>query len=126
MWWRTLPPPTAAYREFHLADKSPSTLSGGRIMALAENFHCVRFSRQLRRRDNMALSNRTILGAVLAIGILAGLTSVALAVLLMALAAFLIAWGQEPQRTEELIGRLPFSNHLLRALAQFDAILSSR
>ena len=66
----------------------------------------------------MALSNRTKLGIVLAVAVLAGLASVSLAVLLLVLAAFLIVWGQEPTRTEAFVGRLPYGNYLLKALAK--------
>jgi hypothetical protein len=60
------------------------------------------------------------------VAVLAGLTSVLLAVLLLALAGFLIVWGKEPSRTEEFVGGLPFGNHLLKAMAQLDLIISSR
>jgi hypothetical protein len=74
----------------------------------------------------MALSNRTKLGSIIAVAVIASLASVLLAVLLLALAAFLIVWGQEPKRTEEFLGGLPYGNYLLKALAQLDLILSSR
>jgi len=74
----------------------------------------------------MALSNRTKLGIALAVTVIASLASVLLAVLLWALAAFLIAWGQQPKRTEEIVEGLPFGDRLLKALAQLDLILSSR
>ena len=73
----------------------------------------------------MALSNRTKLGIALAVTVIASLASVLLAVLLLTVAAFLIAWGQEPKRTEEIVGGLPFGDRLLRALAQLDVILAS-
>ena len=41
----------------------------------------------------------------------------------LALAAFLIVWGQEPKRTEEFVGRSPYGNHLLKTLAQLDLAL---
>lgn len=74
----------------------------------------------------MALSNRTKLGVVLAVGVLAGLTFFWLAVLLLTVAAFLIAWGQDPKRTEEAVGGLPCGGHLLKALAQLDSAIASR
>ena len=73
----------------------------------------------------MALSNRTKLGSIIAVAVIASLASVLLAVLLLALAAFLIAWGQEPKRTEEFVGRLPYGgNYILKALAKLDSMLS--
>jgi hypothetical protein len=74
----------------------------------------------------VALTNRTKLGITVAVSVVAGLASVALAVLLLLIAAFLIVWGQEPKRTEEVVGGLPGGNHLLKALAQVDAALSPR
>ena len=71
----------------------------------------------------MALSNRTKLGSVIAVAVIASLASVLLAVLLLALAAFLIVWGQEPKRTEEFVGRLPYGDRLLKTLAQLDLAL---
>ena len=71
----------------------------------------------------MAWSNRTKLGIILVVAVIAGLTSPLLAVLLLALAAFLIAWGQEPKRTEEVVGRLPYGDRLLKTLAQLDSAL---
>jgi len=47
----------------------------------------------------MALSGRTKLGVALAVAVIAGLTSVWIAVLPLILAVFLIAWGQAPERT---------------------------
>ncbi len=44
----------------------------------------------------MALNNRTKLGITIAVAVLAGLTSVWIALLLLILAVFLIAWGQRP------------------------------
>jgi hypothetical protein len=55
-----------------------------------------------------------------AVSVLVGLTSHLLAPLLLAVAVFLIVWGQEPKRTEEFIGGLPGGEHLLRALAQLE------
>ena len=74
----------------------------------------------------MAISRKTItLGIALAVAVLATVASATwVAVLLFVLAAFLIAWGMEPKRTEAFIGRLPFGNYLLKALAKLDSILS--
>jgi hypothetical protein len=58
----------------------------------------------------MILSNRTKRGIILAVAVLAGLTSFWLAALVLVLAAVLIAWGQEPKRTEEFVEGLPFGN----------------
>lgn len=74
----------------------------------------------------MALNSRTKLGIALGVAVLAGLTSISLALLLLALAGFLVVWGREPKRTEEFVGGLPFGNHLLKAMAQLDSIISSR
>jgi hypothetical protein len=72
----------------------------------------------------MVWDNRTKLGVTVAVAVLAGLTSVSLAVLILVLAVFLIAWGREPRRTEEFVGSLPYGGYLLKALAQLDLILS--
>jgi hypothetical protein len=73
----------------------------------------------------MTLNNRTRLGIVLAVGIIASLVSFLAAVLLLAIAAFLIAWGQQPKRTEEIVAGLPFGDRLLKALTQLDATIGS-
>jgi len=66
----------------------------------------------------MALSGRTKLGIALAVAVIAGLTSVWIALLLLILAVFLIAWGQAPERTEALVKGLPGGNSILDALAK--------
>jgi hypothetical protein len=67
------------------------------------------------------------LGFALALAVLAAVASaVWIAVLLFVLAAFLIAWGLEPRRTEVFVGRLPYGNYLLKALAKLDLMLSGR
>ncbi len=71
----------------------------------------------------MTLNNRTKLGIALAAVVLAVLVSIWLSVLLLVLAGFFIAWGQVPERTEEIVGNLPYGNHLLRGLARVDAVL---
>ncbi len=71
----------------------------------------------------MAVSVKTKLGVIIAVAVIAGLTSTWLSVLLLIVAAFLIAWGQAPKGTEELGGWLPYGNHLLKALAQLDVML---
>ena len=67
----------------------------------------------------MALSNRTKLGMTIAISVIAGLAFVWLAVLLLVLAAFLIAWGQTPERTETFVKRLPYGNSIIGALSKW-------
>jgi hypothetical protein len=67
----------------------------------------------------MALNNRTKLGITLAIAVLAGFTSSGLiAVLILILAGFLIAWGQTPERTEAFVKGLPHGDSILNALAK--------
>jgi hypothetical protein len=71
----------------------------------------------------MALNNRTKLGVILAVAVLAGLMSAWIAILLLVLAALLIAWGLMPERTETFVGRVPCGNYLLKALARIDLII---
>jgi hypothetical protein len=67
------------------------------------------------------------LGFALALAVLAAVASaVWIAVLLFVLAAFLIAWDLEPRRTEVFVGRLPYGNYLLKAVAKLDLMLSGR
>jgi hypothetical protein len=73
----------------------------------------------------MAGRKQTItLGLALAVAVLAALARVWIAVPLLVLAGLLFAWGLEPKRTEEFIGRQPYGNYLLKALAQLDLIIS--
>jgi hypothetical protein len=74
----------------------------------------------------MANMRKTItLGVALAVAVLATVASATwVAVVLFVLAAFLMAWGMEPKRTEAFVGRLPFGNYLLKALAKLDSIIS--
>lgn len=72
------------------------------------------------------MNQRTKMGIALGIAVSAGLTSILLAILLLALAGFLIVWGREPKRTEEFIGGLPLGNYLLKAMVQLDSLISSR
>jgi hypothetical protein len=74
----------------------------------------------------MVSSDRTKRGIILAVAVLAALTSVWLAALLLVFAAALIAWGQQPQRMEEFLKGLPHGDYLLKGLAQLDLLLSSR
>ncbi len=66
----------------------------------------------------MALSGRTKLGITLAVAIIAGLSSVLLAMLILALAVFLIVWDQAPERTEGFVKGLPYGNSVLTALVK--------
>ncbi len=72
------------------------------------------------------MNQRTKMGIALGIAVSAGLTSILLAILLLALAGFLIVWGREPKRTEEFVGGLPLGNYLLKAMVQLDSLISSR
>jgi hypothetical protein len=72
----------------------------------------------------MDLSGRTKRGLSLAVAVIAGLTSIWLSVLLLALAVFLMAWGRGPERMEAFVGGLPYGNSLLKALAKLDLVLS--
>jgi hypothetical protein len=74
----------------------------------------------------MSFNDRTKRGIILAVGVLAGLTSFWLAALFLLIGALFIAWGQEPKRTEEFFANLPFGNYLLKAMAHVDLLLSSR
>ena len=72
----------------------------------------------------MAINIRTKLGVVLAIGVLGGLSSVLLSLLLLTVAGLLIAWGQNPQATESFFESLPFGNYGSKAFSRLSAILS--
>ena len=73
----------------------------------------------------MAGRKQTItLGIAMAGALLAAVTVVWIAVPLLVLAVFLFAWGLEPKRTEEFVGRLPSGNYLLKGLAKLDEIIS--
>jgi Flp pilus assembly protein TadB len=67
------------------------------------------------------------LGIAAAVAVLATVvSSIWISLLLFVLAAFLIAWGMEPKRTEEFVGRLPYGgSYILKALAKLDSMLSS-
>jgi hypothetical protein len=73
----------------------------------------------------MAGRKQTItLGIALAAAVLAAVAVVWIAVPLLVLAGLLFAWGLEPKRTEEFLGRLPSGNYLLKALAKLDSLVS--
>jgi len=74
----------------------------------------------------VAWSNRTKAGVILAFAVFAGLTSTSFAFLFLALAAFLVAWGQEPRRTEEFVGRLPYGDHIRKAMDRLDLAILPR
>ncbi len=72
----------------------------------------------------MAINIRTKLGVVLAIGVLGGLSSALLSLLLLAVAGLLIAWGRNPQAIESFFEGLPFGNYSSKAFSRLSAILS--
>jgi hypothetical protein len=75
----------------------------------------------------MGTSPRTTLGLALLIAVVGGLSgSVSIAIPLILLAVFLIAWGRAPTATESLIGGLPWGDKLLQALRQIDPLISQR
>ncbi len=73
----------------------------------------------------MAISIRTKLGIILAVGVLVGLSSALLSLLLLAVAGLLIVWGQNPQGTEAFFESLPFGNYSSKAFSRLSAILSA-
>ena len=73
----------------------------------------------------MAGRKQTItLGIALAVAILAAVAVVWIAVPLLVVAGLLFAWGLEPERTEAFVGRFPYGNYPLKALAKLDLIIS--
>jgi hypothetical protein len=65
------------------------------------------------------------LGIALAVAIFGALMPVWVTVPLWVIAVLLFAWGLEPRRTEEFVGRLPYgSSYILKALAKLDSMLS--
>ena len=72
----------------------------------------------------MAMSNRTKIGIVLAVGVFAGLSSALLSLLLLAAAGFLIAWGQNPKGVEAFFESLPLSDYSSKAFTRLNSILS--
>jgi hypothetical protein len=77
----------------------------------------------------MASMRETIsMGIALAVAVLAAVVGafVWIAVPLLTLAVFLFAWALEPERMEAFVGRLPYSNYLLKALAKLDLVLPDR
>ncbi len=74
----------------------------------------------------MTWNDRTKLGTVIVVSVLAGMMFFWLALLLLAVGAFLIVWGQDPKRTEEFLAGLPGGPHLMKALDQVNAAIPSR
>jgi hypothetical protein len=68
------------------------------------------------------------MGISLAVAVLAAVIGgfVWITLPLLVLAALLFAWALEPERTEAFVGRLPYSNYLLKALAKLDLVLPGR
>ena len=67
------------------------------------------------------------LGIALAVAVFAAIVGAWwIAVPLLAIAALLFAWGLEPKRTEEFVGRFPYSSYILKGLAKLDLMLSGR
>ena len=72
----------------------------------------------------MATRKQITLGIALVVAILGTLT-VWITVPLWVIAVLLFAWGLEPKRTEEFVGRLPYgSSYILKALDKLDSMLS--
>ena len=68
------------------------------------------------------------MGISLAVAVLAAVMGafVCISLPLLALAVLLFAWALEPKRTEAFVGRLPYSNYLLKALVKLDLVLPGR
>jgi hypothetical protein len=67
------------------------------------------------------------LGIALAVAVLAAFAGsfIWVAVPLLAISVLLFAWGLEPKRIEALVGRWPYGDHVLKALAKLDSMLPS-
>ena len=73
----------------------------------------------------MANRKKTItLGIAVATAVLAIFAPIIMALPLFVVAALLIAWALQPNGTEAFVGRLPYGNYVLRALAKLDSMLS--
>jgi hypothetical protein len=71
------------------------------------------------------MAKKTItLGIAVAVAVLAIFVPIIMALPLFLVAALLIAWALQPKSTESFIGRLPYGNYVLRALAKLDSMLS--
>ena len=73
----------------------------------------------------MAINHVTKIGIILAVGVLAGLSSALLSVLLLAVAGLLIVWGRNRQATEAFFESLPYGNYSSKAFSRLSAILSA-
>jgi hypothetical protein len=75
-----------------------------------------------------SLREAVSMGIALAVAVLAAVVGafVWIALPLLVLAVLLFAWALEPKRTEAFVGRLPYSNYLLKALAKLDLVLPGR
>jgi hypothetical protein len=81
------------------------------------------------RTTAMANMRETIsMGISLAVAVLAAVVGafVWIALPLLMLAVLLFAWALEPKRTEAFVGRLPYSNYVLKALVKLDLVLPGR
>ena len=72
----------------------------------------------------MATRKQITLGIAIASAVLAVFVPIVIAVPLFVLAALLIAWGLQPQRTRAYVERLPGGDYVLKALAKLDGIIS--
>jgi hypothetical protein len=68
------------------------------------------------------------IGISLAVAVLAAVMGafVWIALPLLVLAVLLFAWALEHMRTAAFVGRLPYSNYVLKALAKLDLVLPGR
>ena len=72
----------------------------------------------------MSYEPRTKRGILIGVSILVGIFFPLLSIVLLVIAGALIAWGREPQRTEEFLNGLPLGQEIKSALAKFDAFIS--
>jgi uncharacterized membrane protein len=74
------------------------------------------------------MREKITMGIALAVAVLAAVVGafVWITLPLLVLAALLFAWALEPERTEAFVGRLPYSNYLLKALVKLDLVLPGR
>lgn len=86
-------------------------------------FQTIKGSRvgNMDQRSNEA---RAKFGAAIAISIFVGAFFPTVAILLFAVAVLLVASGKEPERTTEVLGKLPVGEHIAKALNHVDRWLS--
>ena len=74
------------------------------------------------------MREKITMGIALAVAVLAAVVGafVWITLPLLVLAVLLFAWALEPKRTEAFVGRLPYSNYLLKAFAKLDLVLPGR